>query len=92
MLSVTVKPLGPGTYWQARRPNILHLMADDMRPQLGAYGQGFMATPRLDALAVGALVFTSAYTQFAYFAPSRNSFMTGRRPERTGTLSFCTCT
>ena len=64
-------------------PNVLHLIADDMRPQLGAFGQSGMRTPRLDALAAGALAFDAAYTQFAYCAPSRNSFMTGRRPERT---------
>ena len=45
-------------------------------------------TPNLDALAAESLVFQSAYTQFAYCAPSRNSFMTGRRPERTRCLNF----
>jgi iduronate 2-sulfatase len=71
-------------------PNILHLMADDMRPQLGAYGQKAMITPNIDSLAAESLVFDSAYTQFAYCAPSRNSFMTGRRPERTRCLNFLT--
>ena len=71
-------------------PNVLHLVADDMRPQLGAYGQSRMITPHLDALAAESLVFSSAYTQFAYCAPSRNSFMTGRRPERTRCLNFLT--
>jgi arylsulfatase A-like enzyme len=65
-------------------------MADDMRPQLGAYEQPLMLTPNLDALAAESLVFQSAYTQFAYCAPSRNSFMTGRRPERTRCLNFLT--
>lgn len=71
-----------------RRPNVLHLIADDMRPQMGAYGQRAMLTPSLDALAAGGLVFDHAYTQFAYCAPSRNSFLTGRRPERTRCLNF----
>ena len=74
----------------ARTPNVLHLIADDMRPQLGAYGQAQMRTPNLDALAASGLVFETAYTQFAYCAPSRNSFMTGRRPERTRCLNFLT--
>ena len=72
----------------ARPPNVLHLIADDMRPQLGAFHQGFMRTPNIDSLAAGALTFDAAYTQFAYCAPSRNSFMTGRRPERTRCLNF----
>lgn len=74
---------GPGF-----RPNILYLMADDMRPQLKAYGQNFMKTPNLDALAETGLLFNRAYTQFAYCAPSRNSFMSGRRPDRTRVLNF----
>ena len=74
----------------ARLPNVLHLMADDLRPQLGAYGQTSMITPYFDALASESLVFDRAYTQFAYCAPSRNSFMTGRRPERTKCLNFLT--
>jgi hypothetical protein len=37
------------------QPNILHLMADDMRPQLGAYGQSAMITPYIDALALNRL-------------------------------------
>lgn len=69
------------------RPNVLYLMADDMRPQLGCYGQP-AATPHIDKLASRALLFDNAYTQFAYCAPSRNSFMTGRRPERTRALNF----
>jgi len=69
-------------------PNVLYLMADDMRPQLGAYGHLSMHTPNLDKLAAGGLIFDTAYTQFAYCAPSRNSFMTGRRPERTRCLNF----
>ena len=72
----------------AARPNILYLMADDMRPQLGAYGQALMKTPQLDALAASSLVFDAAYTQFSYCAPSRASFLTGRRPDRTKVLNF----
>jgi len=74
----------------ARPKNVLYLMADDMRPQLHTYGQPAMVTPHLDALAAAGLQFESAYTQFAYCAPSRNSFMTGRRPERTRCLNFLT--
>ena len=48
-----------------RCPNILHLMSDDMRPQLGAYGHTFMRTPHLDKLAKTGLQFDFAYTQFA---------------------------
>lgn len=33
------------------KPNVLYLMADDMRPNIGAYGLSFMQTPHLDKLA-----------------------------------------
>ena len=51
-----------------RAPNVLHLMADDMRPELSCYGQTRMVTPNLAKLASSALTFDHAYTQFAYCA------------------------
>eukprot|EP01060_Flectonema_neradi_P013454 TRINITY_DN20212_c0_g1_i1.p1 TRINITY_DN20212_c0_g1~~TRINITY_DN20212_c0_g1_i1.p1 ORF type:complete len:529 (+),score=62.29 TRINITY_DN20212_c0_g1_i1:36-1589(+) len=71
-------------------PNILYLVIDDMRPQMGSYGHQFMKTPNLDNLASQGTQFMRAYTQFAYCAPSRNSFMSGRRPDRTRALNFLT--
>ena len=81
-------PTPPPTTCTGRCPNILYLMSDDMRPQLGAYGHDYMHTPNLDKLASSGLQFDFAYTQFAYCAPSRNSFLSGRRPERTLALNF----
>ena len=41
-----------------RKPvNVLWLLVDDLRPQLGAYGQRETQTPRLDALAREGVVF-----------------------------------
>eukprot|EP00051_Salpingoeca_urceolata_P028465 m.487006 g.487006 ORF g.487006 m.487006 type:complete len:523 (+) comp24735_c0_seq1:84-1652(+) len=71
-----------------RPPNILYLMSDDMRPQLEPYGHEYMKTPYLKSLAESGLLFSFAYTQFAYCAPSRNSFLSGRRPDRTKCLNF----
>lgn len=53
------------------KPNVLYmyLMADDMRPQLGAYGHTMMSMPNLDKLAAEGMLFETAYTQFAYCAP-----------------------
>jgi hypothetical protein len=55
--------------------NVLYLVSDDMRPQLSSYGHDYMITPHLDGLARTGLQFDFAYTNFAYCAPSRNSFM-----------------
>ena len=83
-------PLHPVKKCTGRCPNILYLMADDMRPQLGAYGDPVVKSPNLDALAKEGLLFQYAYTQYAYCCPSRNSFLSGRRPERTQIMNFNT--
>eukprot|EP00730_Choanoeca_flexa_P013745 TRINITY_DN5658_c0_g2_i1.p1 TRINITY_DN5658_c0_g2~~TRINITY_DN5658_c0_g2_i1.p1 ORF type:complete len:644 (+),score=152.35 TRINITY_DN5658_c0_g2_i1:27-1958(+) len=68
--------------------NILFLVADDMRPSLGSYGHKASVTPNMDRLAREGLQFQHTYVQFAYCAPSRNSFMSGRRPDATKTWNF----
>ena len=70
------------------KKNVLYIVVDDLRPQFGAYGQGYMHTPNIDSLANRSLIFDRAYCQFAFCAPSRNSFMTGRRPDRTQCWNF----
>ena len=47
-----------------------------------------MLTPNLDALAKQSVVFDRAYVQVSLCGPSRNSFMTGRRPDVTRVYSF----
>eukprot|EP00035_Acanthoeca_spectabilis_P036785 m.41683 g.41683 ORF g.41683 m.41683 type:complete len:652 (+) comp8246_c0_seq1:1293-3248(+) len=72
--------------------NVLFLAVDDMRPSLGAYNFTLPGqpthSPNLDKLASEGLLFTRAYVQYAYCSPSRNSFMTGRRPDTTGVWEF----
>ncbi|MBL7646728.1 MAG: sulfatase [Candidatus Hydrogenedentes bacterium] len=65
------------------RPNVLLIMADDMRPWLGAYGESGLRTPHLDRLADAGLVFERAYCQNAVCGPSRASLLTGLRPDTT---------
>ena len=67
--------------------NVLYLLADDLRPDISsAYGQSHIKTPYVDRLSEGSLVFAKAYCQQAVCGPSRNSFMTGRRPHHTNVL------
>jgi hypothetical protein len=82
-LAVAIQAVLASLACSARSPSILYLMCDDLRPRLGAYGFKDTFTPNLDALAERSLVFTRAYTQFPFCAPSRNSFLSGRRPDRT---------
>lgn len=70
-----------------RRPNVLFLMSDDMRVELGCYGSIFHAkTPNLDALAQAGVRFDRNYCQFPLCNPSRASLLTGRNPTHTSVL------
>lgn len=76
------------TFSAAAQPNVLLIIADDLRPQLGAYGDALVKTPHLDRFAQGALRFDRAYVQQAVCSPSRNSFLSGLRPGTTGLRGF----
>ena len=67
-----------------RKPNVLFIATDDLRPMLGCYGDRFIQTPNIDRLAQRGTVFTRAYCQAAQCGPSRISIMTGLRPDSTG--------
>ncbi len=72
----------------AERPNILFIIVDDLRPELGCYGNAEIKTPHIDRFAQEAFVFTRAYCQAAACAPSRASVMLGMRPDTTRVWSL----
>ena len=65
------------------KPNVLFIVVDDLRPEMGCYGNKIVKTPNLDRLAARGMVFTHAYCQQAVCSPSRSSLMTGKRPDAT---------
>ena len=63
------------------KPNVLFIIVDDLRPELGVYGNNQIKTPNIDKLAKDGITFTQAYCQVGVCAPSRASAMTGLRPD-----------
>ena len=68
--------------------NVLFVPMDDQRPEF-AVGFGRPThTPAMDRLSREGTTFTRAFANFAWCAPSRNSFMVGRRPDVTKAWDF----
>ncbi len=69
-----------------RPPNILFIISDDLRPELGCYGVEGIKTPNIDALAAKSVRFNHAAAQYPLCNPSRSSLLTGHYPTQTGVM------
>jgi iduronate 2-sulfatase len=76
-----VSVLGLSAKELSTQPNILFIAADDLRMNLGCYGDSVAVTPNLDKLAAQSIVFDRAYCQFPSCNASRASILTGMRPD-----------
>ena len=59
------------------KPNILWLIAKDMSPHFGCYGEKTIQTPNVDKLAAGGVLFERAFVTAPICSPSRSAFITG---------------
>ena len=71
----------PGTPAFDGPPNVVLIVTDDMGwHDMGAYGNRFHRTPRLDAMADEGMRFTDGYAASPICSPSRASLLTGQSP------------
>lgn len=76
----------------AQRPNILLLVAEDLSPRLGSYGDTLAVTPNIDALAARGTRYTHAFTTAGVCAPSRAALITGQHQISFGAQHMRTST
>ena len=72
------------------QPNILFIAVDDLRPELGCYGERLIHSPNIDQLAAEGTRFDRSYCNIPVCGASRASLMTGLRPARNRFLTYFT--
>ena len=69
------------------KPNIILIIADDMGyGDFGIFNNQISCTPHLDALVDEGITLTQHYSASPVCAPARAALMTGRYPQRTGSI------
>lgn len=73
---------------QEKQPfNVLFIFVDDLRPELGCYGNTLIHTPNIDNLALQGTLFTRHYVTVPTCGASRRSLLTGKLPRSASDLS-----
>ena len=73
-----------------KKPNIIFIAVDDLRPQLNCYGKNQIISPNIDELASISFIYDNAVCNFPVCGASRASLLTGLRPNKNRFKSFKT--
>lgn len=79
-----------GNQKPVKKYNVLFIVSDDLNYDMHCYGNPFVKTPNLDRLTARAVRFDRAYNQYPLCGPSRSSFLTGYRPDKTKVADLTT--
>ena len=71
-----------------RPKNVLMILVDDLKPNLGCYGDDIAVSPNIDRLASKGIRFDMAYCNQAVSVASRYNLLTGARSTSTGLYDF----
>ena len=70
------------------KPNVVMILVDDLKPNLGVYGDEIAISPNIDKLANMGVRFDMAYANQAVCASSRYNLMLSSRSTSTGLYTF----
>ncbi|MEM5516311.1 sulfatase [Henriciella sp. AS95] len=83
--SVAAAPEAPSNATEAKQPNIIVILADDMGwGDIGLNGASLMKTPNIDRIGREGVQLTHFYAGANVCTPSRAALLTGRYPIRSG--------
>src|SRR5680860_286190 len=63
---------------QRKKPNVLLICVDDLRPELKSFGADYISSPNIDRLAQKGVSFMKHYVNAPSCGPSRYTLLTGR--------------
>ena len=87
MLSVLIPLACRSLVGETRRPNVLLICIDDLRPELSFLEATWARTPAIDELAAGGVAFRNHFAAVPTCGASRYALLTGRHPLRSGVTS-----
>lgn len=75
---------------EKKNMNVLFFFIDDLRPELGAFGHGYIHSPNIDKLVSEGVAFHNAYCQVPVSGATRASLLSGVRPSKDRFVQYYT--